>query len=179
MRKRCLLRRLKEKRVPELPTAYVGHKISGRLRIKIPSMKGDVTYMNSLTESFSKLRGIEKLSVNPATGSVLFVHSIDTGKIARYASSKGLFSLSHSRPYPSNAQQRLNETFKSLNRHVEGFTDGEMDIAAMSFVVLVVAGLYQISRGNLAALPWYTAFWYGMNVLLKSSPGKGPEQAQS
>lgn len=131
-----------------------------------------MAYMNSLVESFSKLPGIEKLIVNPATGSALFIHTTDAAEISRYASSNDLFSLSQSRPYPSNMHQRVTETFKSLNQHVEGFTDGEMDIAGMSFVVLIVAGVYQISRGNFTAVPWYTAFWYGLNIFLKSSSGK-------
>jgi hypothetical protein len=159
--------------VPELPAAYVRHKLSGRLRIKIPSMKGDIAYMTSLVESFSKLPGIEKLSVSPATGSVLFIHSIDAEEISGYAQSHDLFSLSQSKPYPTNMHQRVTETFNSLNRHVVGMTDGEIDIAGMSFLVLIAAGVYQISRGNFIAVPWYAAFWYALNVFLKSSSGKG------
>jgi Heavy metal associated domain 2 len=140
-------------------------------------MKGDMSYMNSLTEAFSKLPGIEKVIVNPATGSALFIHNIDAGKITRYARSKALFALSHSRPYPSNMHERVTETFKSLDRHVEGFTEGEMDISGVSFVVLIAAGIYQISKGNFTALPWYAAFWYALNIFLKSSPGKGGEIA--
>ena len=55
------------------------------------------------------------------------------------------------------------------------FTGDEIDIEGLAFLLLLGAGIYQISVGNLTALPWYAAFWYAFNIFLKSGQGAGVE----
>ena len=45
-----------------------------------------------------------------------------------------------------------------------------MDLGTASFGALLIMGIYQISRGNFMAPAWYTAFWYALNIFLKSKP---------
>jgi hypothetical protein len=159
--------------VPDLPDAYVGHTIPGRLRIKIPSKKSNLSYLTSLKESFSGLQGIERLDVNPATGSVIFIHNLDIGEITDYAHSNGIFSLKKSHHYRPNMHQKVSRSLGYFDRWIQSLTGGEMDMWGMSFVVLVFAGVYEISRGNFTTIPWYGAFWYAFNIFLKSSPSAG------
>ena len=157
-----------------LPDAFLSHIISGRVRLKIPSRKGDSLYFESIKEQMLKLSGIEALRINPMSGSILIIHTSDIKKIAWYAQDKGLFNLKNSKPEPSDMHYTVSRAFKHINEKIKGITGGDMDIAGAVFLTLLGLGVYQISRGNLAAPAWYTAFWYALNIFLKSG-NKGGE----
>lgn len=151
-----------------LPTAYISHRTTGRLRVKIPSKKGDLFFLQSLKERFSGLEGIEAVEINPLTGSVLLVHSSDERTIAGYAASNSLFIIQELDLAPAGLQRRVFKAFGSVNSQLKTATGGEIDIGGLAFLVLLGFGIYQISAGNLTALPWYAAFWYALNIFLKS-----------
>ncbi|MGO9611511.1 MAG: HMA2 domain-containing protein [Dissulfurispiraceae bacterium] len=152
-----------------LPNAYISHQTMGRLRVKIPSKKGAEGYFTSLKERLLGIEGVRTVETNPLTGSVLLVHGMDVRTIAEFAAANNLFSLQELNGYPAGLQQRISRTFKGMDAHLKTFTGGEIDIAGLAFLILLGAGIYQISMGNLTALPWYGAFWYALNILLKSS----------
>ncbi|MEK7789910.1 MAG: HMA2 domain-containing protein [Planctomycetota bacterium] len=158
-----------------LPLAYISHRTGGRLRIKIPSKKGDRGYFTRLRERFSDSEGINAVEVNSLTGSLLIIHDSNWERIAEFALSNNLFSLTGLNSYPARLQQRVSETFKGMNTQMAAFTGGEIDIEGLAFLLLLGAGIYQISVGNLTALPWYAAFWYAFNIFLKSGQGAGAE----
>ncbi len=150
------------------PEAHISHHTTGRMRIKIPSKKGDIAYLEALKEHFSGLEGIRALEVNPTTGSVLIVHNLDRQTIEQYATAKNLFSLTAANPSPAGLHPKVSETFQDLNDQMKAFTSGEINVGGAAFLALLGAGIYQIGRGNLTAIPWYTAFWYALNIFLKS-----------
>ncbi|MGD1076217.1 MAG: HMA2 domain-containing protein [Thermodesulfovibrionales bacterium] len=155
-----------------IPEAFVRHQTTGRLRITIPSRKRDQEYLTGLKERFSGFEGIETVELNPITGSVLIIHKVSGEKIAEYALANSLFSLKGLHSSPVTLQQRVTGTFKSVDAELKTFTGGEIDIGGLAFLVLMGAGIYQLSVGNLTALPWYGAFWYALNIFLKSSSVK-------
>ncbi|HXX82138.1 MAG TPA: hypothetical protein VEI46_11355 [Thermodesulfovibrionales bacterium] len=151
-----------------LPTAHISHQTTGRLRIKIPARKGDNTYFNALKEHFSALEGVRDLQLNPTTGSVLILHTLDNQSVAQYATANNMFSLTGANPSSASLHLRVTETFKGMNNQVRAFTSGEINIGSLAFLGLMGAGIYQIGKGNFTAIPWYTAFWYALNIFLKS-----------
>lgn len=156
-----------------LPDAFLSHKIQGRVRLKIPSKKGDLLYFKNLKDQLLRFNGIERLEVNPVSGSIL-IHTSDLEKIAEYARDKNIFALKNNRPRFTNIYFTVSKIFKDTDRKVRGITGGDMDIAGLAFISLLGLGIYQISRGNFAAPAWYTAFWYALNIFLKSG-NKGAE----
>jgi hypothetical protein len=160
--------------VTDIPDAFLSHRISGRARLKIPSKKGDFHYFESLKEQLSKCSGIETMEVNPVSGSILIVHASDVEKIAEYARNKNIFNLKNNRSNSADLHSTVSKSFKDINGKIRGITGGDMDIAGAAFLTLLGLGIYQISRGNFAAPAWYTAFWYALNIFLKSG-NKGGE----
>lgn len=156
-----------------LPLAHISHRTRGRVRIKIPSRKGDREYFTGLKERFSGFEGIKTIEVNALTGSMLVIHDLDSERIAGYATANNLFNLQGANAYPRRLQQRVSETFKGMNTQLVALTGGEIDIGGLAFLLLLGAGIYQMSVGNLTALPWYAAFWYAFNIFLKSGQGAG------
>ena len=159
-----------------IPSAFVSHHVPGRARISIPSMKGHGAYFESVKKAFADVPFFERIGVNTLTGSVLFMgEKITLEAISEEASSRGLFQLHVIKKDggPAGLQQRVSDSFKNMDRAFTQFTGGELDIAGLAFLALVIAGIYEIGRGNFAAPAWYTAFWYALNIFLKSSKDTG------
>ena len=160
------------------PDAEVVHSSKRRLRVRILSKKGDAAYWETLADRFSRCEGIEDIEVNPRTGSVLFVHDTDSAAIIRFAASEGVFLAEEKRPvreYPA-IYDGLTDSFTKVDNTIKEFTKNELDLSSLSFMALVGAGIYKIAKGDFSAPAWYTAFWYGLNIFLKSKPnGKGAE----
>lgn len=167
-----------------LPKAHISHQTSGRLRIRIPSQKGNAPYFASLKERFSSFPGIQKIEVNPLTGSVLVLHQIDLKQIdfkmiSDYTEQSGLFRFEQSKHSAGSVSQRVVETFQDANRKVEKFTGGEVDLPTLSFVGLLGVGLFSMARGKAAAPTWHVAFWYALNIFLSSQKNKEIKNAQA
>jgi heavy-metal-associated domain-containing protein len=61
-----------DRSVTHVPT-YV-HTIEGRLRIKVPEVKGSARRARDIERQFATLTPIEFVSANPVTGNVLFLY---------------------------------------------------------------------------------------------------------
>ena len=151
--------------------AILSHQSPGRLRLRIPSRKGDELFFQSLKDQLSSLSGVERIDINPFTGSILLIHSIDTEKIAQFALTKGLFEIQRESANASSFHREATKAFNILDGRALGFTGGGINLGALASLALIAAGTYQVVRGNFGAIPWYTAYWYGLNLFLKSKPG--------
>lgn len=153
-----------------LPHAHICHRTPERLRVRIPSKKGDERYFSTLGQELSKLSGIDRLEANPVTGTVLlvFANHMDQEEIAAYTEANQLFRLNRTQPRTVAFSGRVVDSFTQLDEGVRSFTGGEIDISGLAFLGLACVGLYQISIGNFAAPAWYTAFWYAMSILMTS-----------
>jgi hypothetical protein len=158
-----------------MPEAFISHRTSKRLRLKIPSHKGDLSYFAQLRDDFSRAQAFETLDVNPLTGSVLFVkEGIDIEAVKKGGEEAQLFELRAAQRGSVPVAERVASSFKSVNESLHRFTGGDVDLAGIAFLTLVGIGIYQISRGNVGAMPWYTAFWYAFGVFTKAVADKIP-----
>src|SRR5271165_1768929 len=55
----------------------IAHQVPGRVRLKIPSAKGNPELLKEISETFSVIPGLEQITVNPATGSVVLHYDAD------------------------------------------------------------------------------------------------------
>jgi len=158
--------------VHDLPVAVVSHRTGGRLRIKVPSKRRDSAFFTSLAERLSAFEGVRSVEVNPLTGSVLINHESEAERIIETSMKAGLLSMGGPRAIPTHLHQRLSETFGDMDGALRRASANELDLGGVAFLALIGAGIYQISMGNLAAIPWYTAAWYAFNIFLKSNATK-------
>lgn len=56
---------------------HVAHQVPGRVRMKVASAKGNPELLKQIGETFGTIPGIERVSVNPATGSVVLHYDTD------------------------------------------------------------------------------------------------------
>ncbi|NLI81283.1 MAG: hypothetical protein GX443_06290 [Deltaproteobacteria bacterium] len=155
-----------------LPDAYISHRTETRLRIKIPCKRKDRRFFSRVTEALSGQEGIERVVVNPLTGSLLLIHRLAPGIVEERLRRARLFSLDAPRQGSSGLFETVSSAFRAANETVKEISRGELDIAGIVFAILMFSGLYQISRGNFMAPAWYTAFWYAMGIIMKAVPGR-------
>ncbi len=151
-----------------IPEAHVSHGMARRLRVKIPSKKGDVSYFSTLRERLSICPGIEEIRVNSKTGSALILCACETETIAEFARKNDLFLLRQSAAPRKTLFGNVADTFQGYNQDLKKLTGGEVDIPSLIFVSLVISGIWQIARGNLAMPAWYTAFYYALGVFTRA-----------
>jgi hypothetical protein len=162
-----------------LPGAFICHQSSQRLRIKVASRKGNAGYFEKLQTTLARLRTFDSLEVNPLTGSILIVDSyIDVDEIAEYAQSRRLFDLMGQDNSRSPMTTQLVSHLENLNKNIRRLTTGEMDLAGILLLLLLISGLTELLRGNIRMPPWYTAFWYAFGIYKLASviKEKSPEE---
>lgn len=80
------------------PIATIQHQIPGRLRIRIPARRGDVSFFHHIVQTLSKIPSIAELSAIPLTGSIIIRHSGSAHAIAAAATEQGLFEIGPEEP---------------------------------------------------------------------------------
>jgi hypothetical protein len=164
-----------------LPGAYVCHHSAQRLRIRITSRKGNVTYFEKLQSTLARLQPFDELAVNALTGSVLIVDEhIDVDDIAEFARARQLFEMADQNSYHSPMTTHLVSNLENLNINLRRLTSGEMDLAGILLLFLLISGLTELIRGKIQMPPWYTAFWYAFGIYKLASvvKDKRPEEAK-
>jgi hypothetical protein len=154
-----------------IPSAVIAHASTGRLRIRIPSQKGNLAVLKSEGDQLAACPGILSIEVNPGMGSILLLHQTTVHEIAEYARSRNLFSLVEQKgpKAPSAALRRdLGETFKSFDRQIQNLTGGDLNLSGFVVAALVVAGSAQILSGTAGPIPWSAAYWYAYNLYSKN-----------
>ncbi len=153
-----------------IPEAIVCHSTPGRFRVKVPSRKGNAAYFSNLKDHFTHLEGIKEVEANALTGSVVFTHTADLKAISVFAEEYSLFRLIKLESGTPALSRNVVKAFSDFDKGVKRFTGNELDVPGVAFLTLLGFGIYEISRGNFAAPAWYTAFWYSLNIFLKSVP---------
>jgi hypothetical protein len=152
-----------------LPVAHIGHRTADRLRIRIPSRKGDDAYFREVVSVLSKDGGFGSLDVNPRTASVLIKGpQTDWENILSAGERYALFDLEEAAPKAKPLSQKIAAPFRDLGRSIDRFSGGEVDLAGAVFLGLIGWGVVQLARGNFVSPPWYVAFWYALGIFTKS-----------
>lgn len=120
--------------------AFIEHRLPGRVRLKIPSRRGDVSFFESLIATLSDLLNIDELTANPSTGSVIIRYTGPVETIMSRAADLGLFEIGE--PQLQQPKHRSRPT-------PQGRPDPRSPEIIMT-TALALAGLsaYQVSRGE-------------------------------
>ncbi|MEN6441652.1 MAG: HMA2 domain-containing protein [Syntrophobacter sp.] len=140
--------------------AYITHRTPERLRIRIPSRKGNGPYFETLRAECLAIPGVKHAEANPVTGSIL-LHLRSEITIQEVSA---FLKLRLGTPQRMHFDQRLVQEVGSIDDKVQEFTGGELGLRSIAFFGLLATGLYQMSIGNLVAPAWYVAFWYALSL---------------
>lgn len=117
------------------PIATIQHQIPGRLRLRIPARRGDVSFFHGIVQALSKLPGVEKLDAIPLTGSIIIRHSGSAQAIAAAATERGLFEIGPEEPKEAPAPSTRRRPYSGLRSTAATGLSG--------------LALFQVARGRL------------------------------
>ena len=139
--------------MPNPPTARICHLTARRVRVRIPDKRRDAVFFDHIVDRLSRWQNVERVEANPLTASIL-VYCSDTQKLlADMTPRNDLFAID------LGAKQRASETlrnraaqhFGSADAALRRWTEGELDIRGLLFVVYLVSGAYQLLQGRVTA----------------------------
>jgi hypothetical protein len=156
------------------PEARVSHRTRSRVRVRIPSRRGDAGYFETLRERLSRHRDVEDIRVNPLTGSLLLVASEGARDALRVLDEfEDLLSLVEApkEPLARISDQTVQPIFK-LDKRLNQMTGGLFGMNDLVFNGMIAMGLFQIFRGRIEAPPWYTAFLVAHSIYFRAMRGE-------
>ena len=143
------------------PKAHITHKMKGRTRLRIPARRGDAAYFRQVETKLESVPGIQEVSANPTTGSVLIHHEENTAALVQHVMELRLFQIvpPEVEALNPNLTIELAKKLEETDRRVRKATGGRVDLNGAMIVASLAAGIYQILRGEIlpagGSLVWY------------------------
>jgi hypothetical protein len=173
----------------------IEHQVPGRVRMKIPAGKGNPELLKQVSEMFGAVPGIEEITVNPATGSVVLrydadrhdefhgsfrdhydAHAAEHGGGANGASHGAdteLDKLTHSIEAEaeflakhSHSARAVVDFVKKIDREVKLATNNSVDLKIIFAVGIIALTVFEV--GATAATPvWVTLAIFTVNHFIE------------
>lgn len=152
------------------PEARICHQTPGRVRIRIPSRKGDAEYFERLRGRLAGREDIVECRVNPLTAGVLLVAREADHALRALGEMDDMIRLV-SGPRPRLAFSQV-APLERLDRFLKDMSRGFLGLNDIFFNGMLLTGLAQILRGRIEAPPWYTAFLVAHTIYFRSIKGE-------
>jgi hypothetical protein len=171
----------------------IAHQTHGRVRMKVPSAKGNPELLREIGETFGVIPGVERVTVNEITGSVILHY--DTDHHATFNDRLSQRFLSENQPYHppmteiDSLAQKIEGEAEFLASHSESakaivdffkHIDREIKIASgnvIDFKILLAAGIIGVTVfevGTTAATPiWLTLTIFSLNHIIEMQQQRG------
>jgi hypothetical protein len=126
------------------PVALVEHKLPGRLRLRIPTRRGDVLFFERVIGALSKHPDVKELAANPLTGGLLILHAGSVQALTAEAARQGFFEIGTGEP--RSAQSKTAQGGKSRpTAAIAAGGSGPLDAIATALSGLA---LFQATQGQ-------------------------------
>jgi hypothetical protein len=170
---------------------HVAHQVPGRVRMKIPSAKGNPELLEEMKQTLSVIPGIEEVIINPATGSLVLHYDTDHhdafhGHLVHHTGGQH-------QPPPTNEidalaskiQQEAEflaenshtarvvvDFFKQVDAHIKTGSHNTIDLKIV--LAVGIASFTILEVGANAATPvWVTLAMFGLNHLIEANTPQG------
>jgi copper chaperone CopZ len=121
---------------------YYVHHVPGRLRVRVPQVKQSPKESRNVQALLQDLLGVESVSVNPITGSVLVTYDkdmIDSNEIFGCLKDQGHFE--EPRPWPNHDSSPIpySDAQKFIGRAIIGWAVGKaLEQSGLSFLTALI-----------------------------------------
>jgi hypothetical protein len=164
--------------MPSLPAARISHFTGRRLRIKIPEKRRDTDFFDTVAEQLAAWDSVEGVETNPLTASVLIHFSNPERLFLEAAAKNDLFEIDFDAAFGSSSEpvvtQAALQSFQTADHALRRWTQNQIDMRGVLFVLLLAGGVFQLLRRRLDA-PAPTLLWYAGDLIgLWSNRGPDP-----
>ena len=84
-----------------IPVAHIEHQLPGRVRLRVPSKRGEVPFFEKVVRELSMHPAVRELTATPLTGTITLHHSDPLQPITAAAVERGLFETCRLEPQNS------------------------------------------------------------------------------
>ncbi len=81
-----------------IPAAHIEHQLPGRVRLRVPSKRGEVPFFEKVVRELSKHPAVHELTATPLTGSIMLHYSEPLHAITAAAADQSLFETGRAEP---------------------------------------------------------------------------------
>jgi hypothetical protein len=158
--------------MPMLRTGPVqtAHFVPGRVRLRVPSLAENSAGAARVLEKLPAIGGVQSVTLNPATCSVLIVYREDEVRpellFAAVVRLMNLDAEFKRMPQPVVTRE-LREMLSSANRMVYDRTGGLIDLWSAALILLAAIGIQRLLTQGMRAFPaGLTLLWWGVASLV-------------
>jgi cation transport ATPase len=173
----------------------VAHQVPGRIRLKVPNIKDNPELIDQIKQMFHVIPGIEDVTVNPTTGSVVLQYDTDkhdefhghlqhhtgghepppTNEIDALASKieqEAEYLAEH-----SHTARVIVDSFKHFDEQIKLATGNVVDLKIV--LALGIAGFTIFEVGASAATPvWVTISIFALNHMIQAGMAEAARAAE-
>lgn len=150
-----------------LQDAHVCHRLEGRVRIRVERERGNSLYFAAVCRQLSAIPGVEAVSANAVTGTILLSHRGDFATLAQRVQEDKLLRLTEAPAVSLRGQ--VGERLERLSEDLARASGGALSLADALFVALVGFSIHEAARGHITA-PAMTLAWYAIHALSMPDP---------
>lgn len=155
-----------------LPKAYIKHQMPGRVRLKIPQMRGNEPYFEHLAEAFADCDAISQIQLNSQAASLLIQHGSNPfSAVAEFAGNANLFILvaEGADELPAVRARASIAAWSSsgvsqLDQKLAQLSEGRFDLRSIFFLGFVGLAAHQAAKGRIMS-PASTFLWRAIELL--------------
>ncbi len=120
-----------------IPVAYIEHQLPGRVRLRVPSRRGEVPFFEKVVRELSKHPAIRELTATPLTGSITLQHFEPLQPIIAAAAEHKLFETTRLEPQTNASESKRASRQSEHSGLADGIATG---LSGLS--------LFQVAQGN-------------------------------
>jgi hypothetical protein len=171
----------------------LAHASAGRLRLRLPWLRGDRDAATALAERIAERPGVIEVTVRPRTGSLLCSYDerrTSPGKlIAAVRRETGVATVLRAgaalpaavgtgRPPGSRVGRAFVDAFRNLDDDIYAATSGRFDLGTLAGLGLLTAGAAEVAvTRQLPAPPWFSLAWWAFRTFGMFEPPTPPDVA--
>lgn len=149
-----------------MTTAHVVHHLPGRLRLRIPEKRMNQIYFDNLKAQALEFGGVEHVSVDPLTGSLLIRHVLADEELTTLLQTDLELDLEPAPvPVGRDALASLGASINTVDHRLKRATGGATDLRVLLFMLLVGMAIRQILRGQVM-IPAAALLWNAFELVL-------------
>lgn len=158
------------------PEAIVAHNSPHRLRIRVPSRKGQEDYFQKVKDALVARPDVAFVTTNPVTGSILLLHTAELAALEAFARGRGWFDIAATPPATKTALSAAETLIDRVDERLRALTHERYDLNNTLFLGLVGLGVLQAVRGQVLGPASSLLASAASILLLQRSPDAVPEQ---